>query len=35
LLREVFDETYNWIAEIVGTSDQNACRLVTRTCRHV
>jgi hypothetical protein len=35
LLREVFDEPYNWIAEIVGTSDQNACQLVTRACRHV
>ena len=35
LLREVFDEPYEGIAEIVGTSEQNARQLVTRARRHV
>jgi RNA polymerase sigma-70 factor (ECF subfamily) len=35
LLREVFDEPYGRIAEIVGTSEQNARQLVTRARRHV
>ena len=35
LLREVFDEPYERIAEIVGTSEQNARQLVTRARRHV
>ncbi len=35
LLREVFDEPYDRIAEIIGTSDQNARQLVTRARRHV
>ena len=35
LLREVFDESYDRIAEIVGTSEQNARQLVTRARRHV
>jgi RNA polymerase sigma-70 factor (TIGR02957 family) len=35
LLREVFDEPYDRIAEIVGTSAQNARQLVTRARRHV
>ncbi|MGH2848640.1 MAG: RNA polymerase sigma factor SigJ, partial [Thermoleophilaceae bacterium] len=35
LLREVFDEPYNRIAEIVGTSEQNARQLATRARRHV
>jgi RNA polymerase sigma-70 factor (ECF subfamily) len=35
LLREVFDEPYDRIAEIVGTSVQNARQLVTRARRHV
>jgi RNA polymerase sigma-70 factor (TIGR02957 family) len=35
LLREVFDEPYDRIAEIVGTSEQNARQLVTRARRHV
>jgi RNA polymerase sigma factor (sigma-70 family) len=35
LLREVFDEPYDRIAEIVGTSAQNARRLATRARRHV
>ena len=35
LLREVFDEPYERIAEIVGTSAQNARQLVTRARRHV
>ena len=35
LLRDVFDEPYDRIAEIVGTSDQNARQLVTRARRHV
>jgi RNA polymerase sigma-70 factor (ECF subfamily) len=35
LLREVFDEPYERVAEIVGTSEQNARQLVTRARRHV
>src|SRR2546430_2992096 len=35
LLHEVFDEPYDRIAEIVGTSAQNARQLVTRARRHV
>ncbi len=35
LLREVFDESYDRIAEIVGTSEQNARQLATRARRHV
>ena len=35
LLREVFDEPYDRIAEIVGTSEQNARQLVARARRHV
>jgi RNA polymerase sigma-70 factor (ECF subfamily) len=35
LLREVFDEPYDRIAEIIGTSAQNARQLVTRARRHV
>jgi RNA polymerase sigma-70 factor (TIGR02957 family) len=35
LLREVFDEPYDQIAEIIGTSEQNARQLVTRARRHV
>ena len=35
LLREVFDEPYDRIASIVGTSEQNARQLVTRARRHV
>jgi RNA polymerase sigma-70 factor (TIGR02957 family) len=35
LLREVFDEPYDRIAEVVGTSEQNARQLVTRARRHV
>jgi RNA polymerase sigma-70 factor (ECF subfamily) len=35
LLREVFDEPYQRIAEIIGTSAQNARQLVTRARRHV
>ena len=35
LLREVFDEPYDRIAEIVGTSEQNARRLASRARRHV
>jgi RNA polymerase sigma-70 factor (TIGR02957 family) len=35
LLREVFDEPYARIAEIVGTSEQNARQLATRARRHV
>jgi RNA polymerase sigma-70 factor (TIGR02957 family) len=35
LLREVFDESYDRIAEIVGTSEQNARQLVARARRHV
>ncbi|HMJ35054.1 MAG TPA: hypothetical protein VK501_14180 [Baekduia sp.] len=29
-MREVFDEPHDRIAEIVGTSEQNACQLATR-----
>ena len=35
LLREVFDEPYDRIAEIVGTSEQNARQLATRARGHV
>jgi RNA polymerase sigma-70 factor (ECF subfamily) len=35
LLREVFDEPYERIADIVGTSEQNARQLATRARRHV
>ena len=35
LLHEVFDEPYDRIAEIIGTSEQNARQLVTRGRRHV
>jgi RNA polymerase sigma-70 factor (TIGR02957 family) len=35
LLREVFDEPFDRIAEIVGTSEQNARQLATRARRHV
>ena len=35
LLREVFDERYDRIAEIVGTSEPNARQLATRARRHV
>jgi RNA polymerase sigma-70 factor (TIGR02957 family) len=35
LLREVFDEPYDRIAEIVGTSEENARQLATRARRHV
>jgi Sigma-70, region 4/SnoaL-like domain len=35
LLHEVFDEPYDRIAEIVGTSAQNARQLATRARRHV
>src|SRR5215204_2365255 len=35
LLREVFDEPYDRIAEIVGTSEQNARQVATRARRHV
>ena len=35
LLREVFDESYDRIAEIIGTSEQNARQLATRARRHV
>ena len=35
LLREVFDEPYDRIAAIIGTSQQNARQLVTRARRHV
>jgi RNA polymerase sigma-70 factor (TIGR02957 family) len=35
LLREVFDEPYDRIAEIVETSEQNARQLATRARRHV
>src|ERR687894_2851915 len=35
LLREVFDEPYERIAEIVGTSEPNARQLATRARRHV
>jgi RNA polymerase sigma-70 factor (ECF subfamily) len=35
LLHDVFDEPYDRIAEIVGTSEQNARQLATRGRRHV
>src|SRR5919199_3591228 len=35
LLRDVFDEPYARIAEIIGTSVQNARQLTTRARRHV
>jgi RNA polymerase sigma-70 factor (TIGR02957 family) len=35
LLHDVFDEPYNRIAEIVGTTEQNARQLATRARRHV
>lgn len=35
LLREVFDEPYDRIAEVIGTSEQNARQLATRARRHV
>src|SRR3954463_103685 len=35
LLHEVFDEPYDRIAEIVGTSEQNARQLAARARRHV
>ena len=35
LLREVFDEPYDRIAEVVGTSEQNARQLAPRARRHV
>src|ERR671931_2713507 len=35
LLREVFDESYDRIAEIIGTSEQNARQLAARARRHV
>jgi RNA polymerase sigma-70 factor (TIGR02957 family) len=35
LLREVFDEPYDRIAEIVGTNEQNARQLAARARRHV
>jgi len=35
LLHEVFDEPYDRIAEIIGTSVQNARQLATRARRHV
>jgi len=35
LLRDVFDEPYDRIAEIVGTSEQNARQLATRARRHI
>ena len=35
LLREVFDEPFDRIAEIVGTSEQNARQLAARARRHV
>src|SRR5215204_6036142 len=35
LLRDVFDEPYDRIAEIVGTSEQNARQLAARARRHV
>jgi RNA polymerase sigma-70 factor (TIGR02957 family) len=35
LLRDVFDEPYDRIAEIIGTSEQNARQLATRARRHV
>ena len=35
LLREVFDEPYGRIAEVIGTSEQNARQLAARARRHV
>jgi RNA polymerase sigma-70 factor (TIGR02957 family) len=35
LLRDVFDEPYDRIAEIIGTSEQNARQLAARARRHV
>ena len=35
LLREVFDEPYDRIAEVIGTSEQNARQLAARARRHV
>jgi RNA polymerase sigma-70 factor (TIGR02957 family) len=35
LLRDVFDEPYDRIADIIGTSEQNARQLATRARRHV
>src|SRR5919198_1789689 len=35
LLHEVFDEPFDQIAEIIGTSEQNARQLATRARRHV
>ena len=35
LLHEVFDERYDRIAEIIGTSEQNARQLARRARRHV
>jgi RNA polymerase sigma factor (sigma-70 family) len=35
LLHEVFDEPYSRIADIIGTSEQNARQLATRARRHV
>jgi RNA polymerase sigma-70 factor (TIGR02957 family) len=35
LLHEVFEEPYGRIAEIIGTSEQNARQLATRARRHV
>ncbi len=35
LLRDVFDEPYDRIAEIVGTTEQNARQLATRARRHL
>jgi RNA polymerase sigma-70 factor (TIGR02957 family) len=35
LLREVFDEPYDRIAEIVGTTEENARQLAARARRHV
>jgi RNA polymerase sigma-70 factor (TIGR02957 family) len=35
LLHDVFDEPYDRVAEIVGTSEQNARQLATRARRHV
>ena len=35
LLREVFDEPYDHIANVIGTSEQNARQLAARARRHV
>ena len=35
LMREVFDEPYDRIAELIGTSEQNARQLTARARRHV